>query len=289
MSPTLPVAEISDTAFLTAYYRAIESDRPDGHFYDPYARKLAGVKGEQIFNLIPDPDSTALGGAVRTCVMDELLLQVIEREEIDRVLNVGAGLDTRPYRLNLPSSLHWIECDRSLILDYKAEQLAQVKPKCVLESVSLDLTNIQARQRLFKDIASSSKRAIALTEGVLIYLNSQQVASLAQDLFNQSQFRWWLLELASPAALQQIQNTQKGLTGQTKLQFAPEEGTAFFEQYGWQTLEYRSFFAEAQRLQRGELPQAVLEQISPKQWAILQKLSGFVLLTQNKEKEEKKS
>jgi O-methyltransferase involved in polyketide biosynthesis len=58
---------------------------------------------------------------VRICVIDELILRSIEQEGIDTVLNLGAGLDTRPYRLSLPSSLHWIEVDFPAILNYKEQ------------------------------------------------------------------------------------------------------------------------------------------------------------------------
>ena len=53
MSPTsLPVQDISDTAFLTAFYRVLESDRPDVHFQDPYARILARTREQQVLQQI---------------------------------------------------------------------------------------------------------------------------------------------------------------------------------------------------------------------------------------------
>ncbi|HMC32560.1 MAG TPA: class I SAM-dependent methyltransferase [Candidatus Angelobacter sp.] len=39
---------ISDTALWVAIYRARETERPDALFRDPFARKLAGARGEQI-------------------------------------------------------------------------------------------------------------------------------------------------------------------------------------------------------------------------------------------------
>ena len=47
---------------------------------------------------------------VRTAVIDELILREVELG-CDVVLNLGAGLDTRPQRLPLPESLRWIEVD----------------------------------------------------------------------------------------------------------------------------------------------------------------------------------
>ena len=44
---------ISDTARWVAFYRAMESERPDALFHDPYARRLAGERGEQIVRSLP--------------------------------------------------------------------------------------------------------------------------------------------------------------------------------------------------------------------------------------------
>src|SRR5438270_14013070 len=105
MSLTLPVESVSDMAFLTAYCRALESDRPDAHFRDPYARMLAGTRGEDLLKRLQGWKATAAGCTVRTCLMDDLILQVIREAAIDMVVNLGAVLDTRPYRMSLPASL----------------------------------------------------------------------------------------------------------------------------------------------------------------------------------------
>jgi len=42
------IRDISDTALWVAVYRARESERQDALFHDPFARKLAGERGEQI-------------------------------------------------------------------------------------------------------------------------------------------------------------------------------------------------------------------------------------------------
>ena len=46
------ISNVSDTARWVALYRAMETDRPDALFKDPYARRLAGAEGEEIVNTI---------------------------------------------------------------------------------------------------------------------------------------------------------------------------------------------------------------------------------------------
>src|SRR2546422_4602991 len=43
--------------------------------------------------------------------------------------NLAAGLDARPYRLPLPSSLRWVEVDFPDVIAYKQEQLAMERPR----------------------------------------------------------------------------------------------------------------------------------------------------------------
>ena len=45
------------------------------------------------------------------------------------VVNLAAGLDTRPYRMDLPSSLLWVEVDLPDLLDYKEGVLKSESPR----------------------------------------------------------------------------------------------------------------------------------------------------------------
>ena len=49
------------------------------------------------------------------------------------VVNLAAGLDARPYRMDLPRALQWIEVDLPGILDHKEELLRDEKPVCQLD------------------------------------------------------------------------------------------------------------------------------------------------------------
>src|SRR5260370_9059861 len=89
----------------------MESERPGALFRDPYARRLAGARGERIVDTMTKGRSWAWPMIVRTAVMDELILRAIERDGVDMVLNLAAGLDPRPYPLPLPPPLPWIQAD----------------------------------------------------------------------------------------------------------------------------------------------------------------------------------
>ncbi len=81
------------------------------------------------------------------------------------VINLAAGLDTRPYRMELPPALKWIEIDLPGILSYKEEILAGEKPVCILERVRLDLADVTARRKVFADLGSRASKCLILTKG----------------------------------------------------------------------------------------------------------------------------
>src|ERR1041385_925789 len=128
------IRNISDTALWVAVCRARESERQDALFKDPFARKLAGERGEQIAKGMQAGLRYEWPYTARTVRFDQIITEQI-KQGTDMVVNLAAGLDTRPYRMDLPSSLQWIEVDFPAMIDYKKEILAEEKPRCVLERV----------------------------------------------------------------------------------------------------------------------------------------------------------
>src|SRR5690349_16008439 len=80
-----------DRARLVAYYRAVESKRPGALFHDPYARRLAGERGEKLMQTYVHAKGEIGTIALRTRIYDDILLDTIEREQVDTVINLAAG------------------------------------------------------------------------------------------------------------------------------------------------------------------------------------------------------
>jgi methyltransferase (TIGR00027 family) len=278
------IENISDTARWVAIYRAMESERPDAIFRDPYARRLGGARGEEIVRGLKRGRQTAWAMIVRTAVMDEIIVQMVAGGGVDLVLNLAAGLDARPWRLALPKSLRWVDVDLPEILQYKRETIGADEPRCAYDAVAADLSDAATRQALFTQLGASSKRALVVSEGLLIYLTTEQVGALAADLHAVPAFRWWMFDLASPRLLEFMQRSwgRAVAEGNAPFQFAPAEGTAFFERFGWREKEYRSQLREAQRLKR-EMPMMwfwrLLMRLSPKKRrAEFRRFSGIVVV-----------
>jgi len=221
---------------------------------------------------------------VRTAVLDELILRTLEREGVDTVLNLAAGLDTRPYRLPLRSSLRWIEVDFPDVIAYKTEQLSSARPACALEHVGVDLTDVPRRRALFGQIDAAARKVLVVSEGLLIYLTPEQVAALARDLAAPAAFRWWLIDLGSPRLIKMMEKTwgRAVAAGNAPFQFAPAEGPQFFQPLGWREAEFRSMWEESLRLKR-TMPLArvwnLIAKLYPKsKREEFRRMSGIVLL-----------
>jgi methyltransferase (TIGR00027 family) len=252
--PEALIRNISDTARWAAVYRAQESERPNALFRDPYARRLAGDRGEQIAASMPMHGRNSWSWVMRTYVFD----QYIERQlgaGVDTVLNLAAGLDARPYRMPVPATLRWIEVDLPDLLAYKEEVLRGEKPRCALERIPMDLSDVPKRRALFEQIGSSAKRVLILSEGLLVYLSREDVGVLATDLTRAASFRFWAFDIVSPGLKEMLIRQGGGAELEragAPFKFAPPEGPDFFRQYGWRPLEVRSTFKAASSM--GRLP-----------------------------------
>jgi methyltransferase (TIGR00027 family) len=245
------IRDISDTARWVAVYRAQESERPDAVFRDPYARALAGDRGARIAAALPFGEQNAWSFVARTYLVDRVVIAELQRG-VDLVVNLAAGLDARPYRMDLPATLRWVEVDLPQIIDYKEPILAPHTPRCVLERVRLDLANVDARRDLFDRLGRSATRALVISEGLVIYLTPDQVGALAQDLAAAPAFERWVIDIASPGLLKMLQQRMGDIVAQAGAPylFAPPEGPPFFVRYGWTPIEVRSILKAARGLRR---------------------------------------
>jgi methyltransferase (TIGR00027 family) len=245
------IRNVSDTARWVAVFRAIESERPDAVFKDPFARRLAGERGEQIAAAIPFSGKHLWSWTARTWLIDQFILQEV-RQGADLVVNLAAGLDARPYRLELPRSLQWVEVDLPELITYKEEVLGSERPVCALERIRLDLADVDSRRELFARLGVRVRKVMLLSEGLLIYLTEAEVASLARDLAAIPSFQRWSTDLTSPRLLRALQKKMGHQLdrGNTPLKFAPEEGPELFVPYGWKPLEVRSLLKTALHLNR---------------------------------------
>jgi methyltransferase (TIGR00027 family) len=245
------IQDVSDTALMVAAFRAMETQRRDALFRDPLAGKLAGAHGRRIVEHLPRGSLCAQWLVVlRTTIIDDFIASAVA-SGIDTVLNLGAGLDTRPYRMELPRELRWIEVDYEKIIALKESRLREDMPRCRLQRLALDLGQAGERRLLLRRIAAESERALVLTEGVVPYLPTRDVAQLADDLRAHHVFRYWIIDYFAPAALRSGMRSWRRMHMQNApLRFEPDDYFAFFRRHGWTPKEIRYLGDEARKCNR---------------------------------------
>ncbi|HYX37361.1 MAG TPA: class I SAM-dependent methyltransferase [Oligoflexus sp.] len=228
------IQHVSDTAFWVAYYRALEGQRKNPLFSDPLAEVLAGDRGRAIAQQMGHPRIMKWALALRTYVIDSMLIEQI-RDGVDTVINLGAGLDTRPYRMDLPSHLQWIEVDFPGVIEFKNARLQHEKPRCQLQRISCDLSQRPERREIFKRLNDSSQRALILTEGVVLYLSEEDAGPLAQDLHEQPHFMYWITDYYSRflMRLYQLGYIKSHMPQEAPFRFNPKNWEHFYEARGW--------------------------------------------------------
>jgi methyltransferase (TIGR00027 family) len=188
---------------------------------------------------------------IRTHIIDSYLTELIGSGSVDTVINLGCGLDTRPYRMDLPRDLTWVEVDLPAMIAYKEERLKDDAPRCRLERVAMDLSNADERRALFARLNAESKRAVILTEGVTPYLSNDDVAALAEAIREQPDFVYWINDYVSAELVKMLNNPRrKREMKNAPFLFAPDDWFAFYKSHGWKPREIRYIGEESEHLHR---------------------------------------
>lgn len=169
---------VSTTALMIAATRAIETHRPDGLVRDEYAEHF--VRGARSGVAMPTRIEDVEGGdahpvwgrlgaycGLRTRVFDD----AVRAAATPQVVVLGAGLDTRALRLDLPAARRIFEIDRADVLAFKTAMLdavgAEARVRC--DRLAVDLAEAWDVALLAAGF-SPDRPTTWIAEGVLPYL-----------------------------------------------------------------------------------------------------------------------
>lgn len=172
---------LTATAHWTAAVRAAENERPDRLFADPWAAALAGEIGTSWIQA-RSPESLA-PIVLRTRYFDDTLKRITESAGIRQIVLLGAGLDTRAFRLDWPHGTTLYEIDQPGLLEYKARilQAQDAHPTCKRVAVHADLRQAWSGA-LCQAGYATAQPAAWLLEGLLFYLPSDVITSLLSQI-----------------------------------------------------------------------------------------------------------
>lgn len=180
-------ATVSRTAQGAAFFRAIENQQPPAQrlFEDPLARPLLTRSYRAFVGVTAVPGMKSLflsrsdkplpgvvGGLLgRTCYIDDVLSAALA-DGIAQVVILGAGLDSRAYRIPGIEQARIFEVDQPATIAYKQERLVQIlgglPPHATL--IPLDFDRQRLDGALFDAGFRPEARAFFIWEGVSQYL-----------------------------------------------------------------------------------------------------------------------
>lgn len=237
MSSSLPLPRaVTGTALWIAAARARESARPDALFADPWAVDLAGAEGRD--RLAASERASGRENPflpVRTRFFDDLLTAATWSEQL---VLLGAGMDTRAYRLDLHADTVVFELDVPEVFAAKNVVLGAVAPRCQRREVRADLAG-EWEPALLAAGFDSTRRTVWLAEGLLFYLTEAAVgrvlstcakacrarALLAADIFGTGL-------LALPGIQPLIEQRR---VSDTALPFCTDQPSELLSAHGWRT------------------------------------------------------
>ena len=183
------------TAVGVARVRALETAREDPLFRDPLALAFATAGGLGPDSPRPEPVDEAdrrrrLGVTfsiiIRTRFLDDLLDQAAAAG-VRQVVLLGAGMDSRAFRMDWPEGTRLFEVDTAEPLDFKASVLREERavPRCERITVPVDLREDWPAALA----AAGHDRTLPtawIAEGLLIYLPEEAVERLVGLIGEQS-------------------------------------------------------------------------------------------------------
>ena len=164
------------TARMCAASRWEESSRPDCLFDDPLAKKLAGDEGlaQPMGSWIMTP---------RTRYADDYL-RLHYANGCRQLVLLGAGMDSRAFRMGGLDDLKVFEVDQRTIFDVKEPLVANDRPKVAARRVVA--TDFTARGAWARDLAAAGfderTPTVWILEGLLMYLSLRDTEDLMRQV-----------------------------------------------------------------------------------------------------------
>ncbi|HEU5039272.1 MAG TPA: SAM-dependent methyltransferase [Gemmatimonadales bacterium] len=174
MTVTHPVAR---TAFYCCAIRADDAVSPHPVCGDALAARFLDEDTRRGLEPVLRLPAPAASNVARHRLIDDLLRRMLAEDLSRRVFVLGAGFDTRAFRL---TGGRWWEIDDPTLLAFKEERLPARGAPNPLTRVSVDFQSERLADRLAP--LAGDDRAVVVLEGVTMYLDQDVLAALARDL-----------------------------------------------------------------------------------------------------------
>ena len=193
--------DLGATACWTAAIRARENKKKDALIQDPWAEALAGEKGMAWIE--ERTEESVMPILLRTRYFDDFLQRIVNQYDVEQIVLMAAGMDTRAFRIAWPEMTRIFELDQSSALEYKDQILgsAGAVPACQRTTIAVDLSG-PWKERLIHAEFNSQMRSVWLLEGFLFYLPKKVIAQILDGVTSlASQGSWMGFDIVNKAMM----------------------------------------------------------------------------------------
>ncbi len=168
---------ISNTAYYCCGVRMLDAEHPRSLCNDVFAKRFMDARGMQIFAPFKSEKMPNISNTVRCYIIDEAIRSQIAEHPNSMIISIGAGFDSRPYRI---AGGEWIEIDEPQIIEYKNEKLPIAECANKLTRISIDFANETLVEKL--TAFRKHQNIIIVIEGVFMYLENPAIESTIKQL-----------------------------------------------------------------------------------------------------------
>ncbi|HEX8955893.1 MAG TPA: class I SAM-dependent methyltransferase [Burkholderiaceae bacterium] len=166
---------VSKTAYLTCGARAEDAAKPKPVCGDRYAERFLAGAGEAVYRQFKKEAGPAASIVARHRLIDDLLRERIAGNPDTAVVIVGAGFDSRAFRID---GGRWIEIDEAPVIEHKNMVLPAGDCRNPLRRIAIDFAQEALIDKLPPFAATTP--VVVVMEGIFFYLDeNQRCATLA--------------------------------------------------------------------------------------------------------------
>lgn len=168
---------VSKTAFYCCGVRAADAKLDKPICGDMLAHLFMNEHGRKVFAATKRDARANQSNVARHRIIDDLLRERLRENPHTAVILIGAGFDTRAYRLG---GGRWTELDEPQVIDYKNERLPVAQCHNTLQRIPIDFQQERLVDKLPE--VEGEVPVVVVVEGVFIYLEDTEIAETCAAL-----------------------------------------------------------------------------------------------------------
>ena len=253
----------------------LDAEHPKSLCHDIYAKRFMDAAGMRIFAPFRSEKMPNISNTARCFIIDNAIRNQIAQQENSLIITIGAGFDSRPYRIN---GGEWVEVDEPQIIEYKNKKLPIAECTNNLTRISIDFSH----ETLLKKLAlyREHQHVIIVIEGVFMYLENPAIEATIKQLQMLFPKHILLCDLMTKKMFDQFAQSvhNKLMAAGARFTARPENPAAMFTQHGYIECMRTPMFKQAIELgilwDRAKIPAPIAKLLTK---TVLKNINGYAV------------